>query len=132
MGDKDKIALFLIKEEREWVSRTTEVKEDVEPGKERRGGQQDTPSYNTWDRWGRSPIFFTRSRKIVEEMLTLDDLVVTTRGGKPLLWHCASKGFVSERVANDQKLVEQYGQRSKGRLPLEQGEFETIVVKLTC
>ena len=72
-------------------------------------------------------VFLTSSCRIVEEMVRLDDLQVTTRDGSPLLWHCAGRGCVTERVASDQRLVGQYGQRHHGRLPLEEGEHEHLV-----
>ena len=75
---------------------------------------------------GLSPVFLTKSSKIVEEMLKLDDLQVTRVDGTPLLWHCAMRGCVSERVASDQKLAGQYGQRWWGSLPLEEGEHGKI------
>ena len=119
--NKDEIALCLIKEERERVIST---QEDAQPGRKRRRGQQDTPSYNMRDINGYSPVFWTSSLTILEEMLKLDDLYVTDGIGRPLLWHCAERGYVSERVASDQKLAGQYGQRWRGSLPLEEGEHE--------
>ena len=73
---------------------------------------------------GWNPVFWTKSEKIVEEMLKLDDLQVRARDGEPLLRRCALKGMVSERMASDRKLAGQYGQRYEGRLPLEEGEHE--------
>ena len=122
------IALFLIRAERQWVSRSKAAREEQDEvdGQTRmiRGVvQNDTPSYNMRDGGGRSPVFRARSLKIVEEMLKLEDLQLT-RGsdGMPLLWHCAGRGYVSEKVAFDPRLAGQYGQRWRGSLPLEQGE----------
>ena len=70
-----------------------------------------------------SPVFFTsKSPKIVELFLQFDDLEVTNRQGKPLLWQCAERGLVTERVAADPKLRGQFGQKWKSRLPIEIGE----------
>ena len=94
------------------------------------GQQQDTPSYNMRDEDGYSPVFRTSSSQIVEEMLKLDDLQVTDEYGQPLLWWCARRGLVSERVASDPNLARQYRQRWRGSLPLEEGKNETIVIEL--
>ena len=120
----DNVAIFLIKAEQQWVRKAEGQEQDVQPGRVHRQGQQDTPSYNMRDKNGLSPVFWTASEKIVEAMLELHDLLVTTRRGVPLLWNCATYGCVSQRVASDPKLVAQYGQRWLGRLPLEEGENE--------
>ena len=127
--DKDEIALFLVKEEKKRVNAEGR---QPQPGSTGRsgldlGGSKWTPSYNMQDIYGCSPVFLTSSCRIVEEMVRLDDLQVTTRDGSPLLWHCAGRGCVTERVASDQRLVGQYGQRHHGRLPLEEGEHEHLV-----
>ena len=118
--NRDDIAIFLIKEERERVSTTGE------------GQRQDNPSYNMRDYNGCSPVFKTSSERIVEEMIKMDDLQVTDKDGMPLLWHCAKYGCVSEGVASDPKLVEQYGQRWWGRLPLEEGKHQLYLIHPAC
>ena len=91
------------------------IQTDRERG--RRGG---TPSYNMKDKWGDQPVFVTSSSRIVERLLQLADLEVTSGKGEPLLWRCALNGCVSETVA--ERLKEQSGQRWQGILPLEIGE----------
>ena len=116
----DNVAIFLIKAEQQWVRK----EQDVQPGRVHRQGQQGTPSYNMRDRNGLSPVFWTTSVRIVEGMLEFNDLQLTKRDGEPLLWYCATNLCVSERVATDHRLIRQYGQRWKGRLPLEEGEHD--------
>ena len=105
--NRDDIAIFLISEERDRVCNTDDPI---------------YPTYNMRDYNGCTPVFKTSSERIVEELLKLDDLQLTDKDGMPLLWHCAKYGCVSEGVASDPKLVEQYGQRWWGRLSLEEGE----------
>ena len=64
----------------------------------------------------------TEWTNIVEEMLKLDDLLVTRGDGKPLLWHCVQFCLLNERVASDRKLAEQYGLRWLGTLAIEEGK----------
>ena len=117
--NKEEIALFLINTERDRVRQ----------GREGRcwqggagGGRGRVPSYNMENSRGWRPVFTTSSVRIVEEFLSLDDLDVADRDGRPLLWHCAERGCVSERVATDVKLAGQFSQRWNGTLPLEKGE----------
>ena len=58
----------------------------------------------------------------MELFLQFADLEVTNRQGKPLLWQCAERGLVTERVAADPKLRRHFGQKWKSRLPIEIGE----------
>ena len=109
--NQEEIALFLIKEEKKRVGE----KEEGQPW------IGNTPSYNMRDKWGAIPLFMTSSLKIVKELISFEDLEVTSWNGMPLLWHCAHFGCVTERVASNQKLSEQYAQRWFGRLPLEEG-----------
>ena len=44
------------------------------------------------------------------------------RDGQPLLWVCAERGIVSEKVAGDQRFREQLGMIHDGSLCLEKGE----------
>ena len=84
------------------------------------GSSGKIPSYNIKSSAEKSPVFYASSTKIVEMMLDhLDDLEVTGEYGMPLLWKCADWGGVSKRVAQDNRLIGQYGQRWDGSLPLE-------------
>ena len=118
--NREEIAVFLIKREREWA------RQEREEGRGRQGGagggREGLPSYNMEDSRGRRPVQLTRSARIVEELLTFVDLEVTDGNGRPLLWRCARWGWVTEIVARDVKLASQYGQRWNGTLPLEKGE----------
>ena len=113
--NRDEIALFLIREEQERVTRERQEGQDGQPRRRGEGQQQhDTSSYNMRNEYVLSPVFYTSSSAIVEEMLKFDDLQVTTENGKQLLWQCARWGCVSKRVASDPKLAGQYGQRWEG------------------
>ena len=118
--NREEIALFLISKERERVRQEREEGRGSQGGAA--GGRGSLPSYNMLDSHGWRPVFYTSSARIVEEFLTLHDLEVTAGDGEPLLWFCAGRGWVSERVATDAKLAGQYSQRWKGTLPLEAGE----------
>ena len=87
--DKDEIALFLINEEKRRVSAEGEQQRHAQPGRNggRSGGdqQQQTPSYNMQYVDGRTPVFWTESEKIVEEMLKLHDLELVSKDGRQLL-----------------------------------------------
>ena len=106
---RDEIAVFLINAERNRV-------------REEEGGRQGAASYNMESSLGHRPWFWTSSARIMEEMITLDDLEVTAESGCPLLWYCARYGLVSGRVATDAKLAEQYLTRWHATLPLEIGK----------
>ena len=71
--NKDEIALFLISEEKKRVSAEGDQQ------------QHQTPSYNMQDWEGVTPVFLTRSEKIVEEMVKLHDLELTAGDGTQLL-----------------------------------------------
>ena len=121
--NREKIALFLIRTERERVRQEREEG----GGRQGEGGRGTLPSYNMKSRGGWRPVFRTSSARIVEEFLTLDDLEVTDGDGKPLLWMCAVNGWVSERVATDGKLASQYSQMYHATLPLEKGEHHWVL-----
>ena len=114
---RDEIALFLIHTERDRV-------------REEGGrwwycggaGRHRQRSYNMEDSYGKRPAFWTKSTRVIEELLTLDDFEVTDGDGGPLLWRCARDGLVSERVAIDARLAGHYLQSWKGILPLEAGD----------
>ena len=89
-----------------------EVKLLVDAGVEGHDYNAETPA-------GRSPIFYTYSSGIVEELLKFDDLEVRAKDGLPLLIWCAERGIVTERIASDRKLRGQLGERWDGSLPLE-------------
>ena len=135
--NKEEIALFLIQLERE------RVRQEREEGRGRQGGagggREALPSYNmTEKRYGNRPVFMSSSpdfwrkkptnnslsssARIVEELLTLDDLEVTDGDGTPLLWICAFWEWLNVRAATDARLAGQYSQRWQGTLPLERGE----------
>ena len=85
------------------------------------------PSYNMDCFDGGTPTFSTESLEIVEDLLQFDDLEVTRddlddNDELPLLWRCAEKGIVSQKVAVDAKLRGQFCLRFWGTLPLEEGE----------
>ena len=79
------------------------------------------PSYNMKSSIGLTALFFTRKSSIVEMLLQLDDIIVEDNL-RPLLWRCARHGIVTENVARDKKLRDQFGQINKGTLALEEGE----------
>ena len=85
--NKDEIALFLINEEKRRVSGAEgqQQRQHGQPGGTGRGLQQGTPSYNMRDKWGDSPVFKTKSEKIVEEMVKLPDLELADGNGRQLL-----------------------------------------------
>ena len=85
--NRDEIALFLIREEQERVTKERQEVQDGQPGRRGEEGQQqdETPSYNMRDIFGRSPVFKTESSKIVEEMLKLPDLELEDGKGRQLL-----------------------------------------------
>ena len=97
----EEIGAFLIKEER----RRSEE------------GMTGTPSYNIQDKNGNSPAFISCSYKLIEMMLQFEDLQLLSGKGKTLLWRCAERNLVSEKVA--WRLRDQLGQRYVGPLPLE-------------
>ena len=125
--NREEIAIFLISKERE------RVRQEREEGRGRQGGagggRGTLPSYNMKSSFGTRPVFYTDSARIVEELLTFEDLEVTNGNGKPLLWRCAEWGIVTEIVARDVKLASQYSQRYDGTLPLEKGERALGVVQ---
>ena len=101
------------------------IKAEREEGGEMPDAFRDTPtpSYNMPDVNGLSPAFWTESSKIVEMMLQFDDLEVVRRNnGEPILWRCAWKGIVSEKIAMDERLRGQVAEVYDGTLPLELGE----------
>ena len=115
---QERIAEFLLEEEKK-------IKAEREEG----GGMPDafrdtpTPSYNMLDEKGASPAFWTSSSKIMEMMLQFDDLEVVRRNeSQPLLWECARRGIVTEKIAMDERLRGQVAEVYLGTLPLEQGE----------
>ena len=121
--NREEIAVFLINTERDRVRHERE-------GRCRQGGgaRGKLPSYNMKNSFGRRPMFFTSSVRIMEEFITLHDLEVTVGNGMPLLWQCALKGTVSKSVATDGRLATQYSLRYEGTLPLEIGETTMGVV----
>ena len=114
------------------------IDQEIEMGAKLEG----TPSYNMRDANGDTPVFQDNtSTRMVESYLKLDDLEVTNEKGKPLLWFCAKAGRISERIACDQRLRSQLGERWEGSLPIEvlhlrveeihlQGPFTIDVLKL--
>ena len=83
INNRDEIALFLIREEQERVTKERQEGQDGQPGRRQ---QQDTPSYNMRSRDGRSPVFCTSSSKIVEEMVkSFPDLELEDGEGRQLL-----------------------------------------------
>ena len=114
-NNQEKIVEFLIEKEK------SRMKTQIPGGYGATNEECDqTPSYNMRSSADRTPIFYTLSTKIVEMVLShFDDLEVTGEYGMPLLWKCADWGGVSTRVAQDYRLLGQYGQRWEGSLPLE-------------
>ena len=116
MEHREDIAVFLIEEE------TKRNKAEKEGGV--RGYiAAETPSYNMPDEDGLSPAFHTFSSRIMEMLLDFEDLeVVKERDGQPLLWVCAERGIVADKVAKDERLRGQLGLMHNGILSLEKGE----------
>ena len=111
--------------------------EEEEKTKKEQVGGRTIPSYNVEDSEGHTPLFYTRSSTIVELLLKYDDLEVSllnhpalsryfssfstsVSNHLTLLWHCANKGIVTETIASDERLRDQYGLRYEDKLPLEQ------------
>ena len=116
MEDREDIAVFLIEEEKK---RNKAEKE----GGARVSLAAETPSYNMPDEDGLSPAFHTFSSRIMEMLLDFEDLeVVKERDGQPLLWVCAERGIVADKVAKDERLRGQLGLMHNGILSLEKGE----------
>ena len=116
--DREKIAMFLIEEEKK-------RKKDEHEGCERCTLASETPSYNMEDEDGLSPAYHTFSSRIMEMLLDFYDLkVIKERDGQPLLWLCAERGIVTEKVANDVRLEKQLMLTFDGSLSLEKGEFD--------
>ena len=107
--------MFLFEEEKK---RTKAEQED-----KRGSSVGETPSYNMQDEDGLSPAFHTFSSGIMEMLLDFEDLeVVKERDGQPLLWVCAERGMVTEKVARDERLRGQLGMMHDGTLSVEKGE----------
>ena len=94
---------------------------------EKKRGKKDgeIASYNKAEAIGWTPVSWATSSSIVEMLLQFDDLEVQARWGtEPLLWHCAWRGIVTEKIMQNEKIRSQLGQRTQdGRLPLEEGKF---------
>ena len=117
--EREEIALFLIKTERDIIRKEG----DKRHGRQGGAGEHSLPTYNMQTSYGVTPVFMrTESARIVEELLTFDDLKVMRGDEMPLLWRCARNGCVSETVATDVKLAGQYMKTYNGTLPLEIGE----------
>ena len=115
------IAEFILEKERLRLKLEERIPpEDEIPSKD------NIPSYNMKDFVGWSPVFRTSSARILGALLNFADLEVSVPPGVPSgippLWMCARNGCVTERVAKDSRLREQYGIRFNGTLPLEEGE----------
>ena len=66
-------------------------------------------------------ILFSYSR--IVHNIQFDDLeVVRGDDGQPLLWTCARRGIVTEKIAMDERLRGQVAKVYSGTLPLELGE----------
>ena len=109
--------MYLIEEEKK------RNKDEQDKGTRRGSSAVETPSYNMQDEDGLSPAFHTFSSGIMEMLLDFDDLeVVKERDGQPLLWVCAERGMVTEKVASHERLRGQLGMMHDGTLSLEKGE----------
>ena len=84
--------------------------------------------YNLQDCHGNMPVFTTDSSKIVELMLSFDDLVKKNKEGRPLLHHCASRMTVTEKIAL--MLCDQLGLKDKEKLPLEVGQTIFLLYRI--
>ena len=93
----------------------------------------ETPSYNMEDEDGLSPAYHTFSPRIMERLLDFNDLkVIKERDGQPLLWLCAERAMVTEKVANDVRLKQQLMLTFDGSLSLEKGELHRLLwIELT-
>ena len=75
------------------------------------------------DEDGLSPAYHTFSPRIMEMLLDFGDLkVIKERDGQPLLWLCAERAMVTEKVANDVRLKKQLQLTFDGSLSLEKGK----------
>ena len=81
-------------------------------------------SYNMKTKYDLTPVFINNSVRIMELLLQFDDLKVWNENGCPLLWRCAWLGIVSQEVAKDSKLREQYGTKYWSTLPVEAGDWK--------
>ena len=110
--------MYLIEEEKK-------RKEDQQQECKSCSTASDTPSYNMGDEDGLSPAYHTFSPSIMEMLLDFDDLkVIKERDGQPLLWLCAERAMVTEKVANDTRLKKQLMLTFDGLLSLEKGELD--------
>ena len=83
-------------------------------------------SYNMVEAIGWTPVSWATSSSIVEMLLKFDDLEVKARD-RTLLWHCAWRGILTEKIMTNVKIRSQLGQRTQdGRLPLEEGMFSDV------
>ena len=57
----------------------------------------------------------------VELFLEFEDLHVTNDAdGMTILWHCANRGIVTDKIVQDERMRAQIAQRVHGKLPMEE------------
>ena len=85
---------------------------------ERKEGRWEVPTYNMVDDFGCTPVFRTRSSRVVEFLLELHDIAVIDEDGNPLLYECIRRGMITDAIANNDKMKAQFGLRHQGSLPM--------------
>ena len=119
-NDKTKIAQFLLEEEKR--HRRKQALNQVNFG--------ELPSYNMMTSLGEMPTFvgYKKPASLMELFLEFEDLHVTNEAsGETIMWHCANRGIVSEKIAQDDRVRAQLGKRVHGKLPIEEGDLLCLV-----
>ena len=79
-----------------------------------------------WRGW--TPVFYAKSKDVIEAMLHLDNLEVVNPYDDNLLWKCFQLGLTVKKIFYivsgelEDNLRTQLGMRTNGMLPLEEGE----------
>ena len=66
------------------------------------------------DDFGCTPVFRTRSSRVVEFLLELHDIALIDEDGNPLLYECIRRGMITDAIANNDKMKAQFGLRHQG------------------
>ena len=123
-NDKTEIAQFLLEEEKRRKGAPTPVEQHAQVG--------EIPSYNMATTLGERPAFVGRkkSASLVESFLEFDDLHVANDAddGETILWHCANRGIVSDKIVQDERVRAQIGSRVHGKLPIEEGVLSCFMI----
>ena len=115
-NDKMEIAQFLLEEEKR-LQRVPTCKRSVHFG--------EIPSYNIASTLGEMPAFvgYKKPASLVELFLEFEDLHVTNDAHETILWMCANRGIVTDKIIQDERVKAQIAQRFHGKLPIEEGEL---------